>query len=93
MYKCCWNCANGFTCVASTKGTTERLNASKRFCHAFYPVSNYAENPFKQRYCKQFDVPTYGVRIGHEITKEEAEKLNLMSVDDLVKYWKEGADR
>ena len=89
MYKCCWNCGNGFTCVAHTKEAEDRFNASKRFCCASYPVSNHGENPFKQRYCKQFDVPTYGVRFGHEITKEEAEKLNLMSVDDLVKYWKE----
>ena len=49
---------------------------------------NHGEDPFKQRYCNQFDVPTYGVQFGHGITKAEAEKLNLMSVDDLVKYWK-----
>ena len=92
MYKCCWNCANGFTCAAHTKEVEERLNSSKRFCCALYPVSRYGQNPFKQRYCKQFEVPAYGVQFGHEITKEEAEELNLMSVDDLVKYWKEGAD-
>ena len=92
MYKCCWNCANGVTCVSSTKETTESFNASKRLCCASYPVSNHGENPFKQRYCKKFEVPTYGVRFGHEITKEESEKLNLMSVYDLIKYWKEGAE-
>lgn len=92
MYKCCWNCANGFVCVAPTLETTDRFNASKRFCYASYPVSQHAENPFKRRYCKQFEVHTHGVRFGHEITKGEAEKLNLMSVYDLVEYWKEGAD-
>ena len=43
MYKCCWNCANGFVCVAPTLEATDRFNASKRFCYASYPVSQHAE--------------------------------------------------
>lgn len=91
MYKCCWNCANGFICVASTKEETDRFNVSRRFCCASYPVSHRGKNPFKRRYCKQFNGSLCGVQYGHEITKEEAEKLNIMSVDELVRYWKEGA--
>lgn len=92
MYKCCWNCANASLCAAQTKEETDRFNASKRFCCALYPVSNHGENPFKQRYCRQFEGYIYGAKFGHEITKKEAEKLNMMSVDQLVMYWKEGAE-
>lgn len=84
MYKCCWNCANGMICWAPDKERMERLNASKRFCCAQNPISDHAENPFKQRYCKQFDPSLY---FDHEITKKEAEKLNNMTEDELVEYW------
>lgn len=88
-FKCCWNCANGFTAVCPTKEETRVFNTSKRFCCASYPVSSHGENPFKQRYCKQFEVPTYGVRFGHEITKEEADRLNSMTVAERLAYWKQ----
>lgn len=68
----------------------DRFNASKRFCIAQYPVSSHSENPFKQRYCRQFEFPKYGFIFGHEITKDEAQKLNSMSADELVKYWMDG---
>lgn len=92
MYKCCWNCANGLICASFNIDEEYRLNASKRFCGAPYPVSQHGENPFKKRYCKQFAEPTYRVRFGHEITEEEAEKLNHMNVNGLVRYWKGCAD-
>lgn len=85
-FKCCWNCANGFTAVGRTKEETRAFNTSKRFCCASYPVSQHGENPFKQRYCKQFKIPDR-IRFGHEITKEEANQLNTMSGAELLKYW------
>lgn len=88
MYKCCWNCENGFPVCAKTKEDEERINASKRICCAAYPVSNRLENPFQQRYCKQFE-QDYRVKKGHFIDKKEAEKLNQMTPDELVNYWKE----
>jgi hypothetical protein len=65
----------------------QKLRASKRFCCASYPVSNRLENPFKQRYCKQF-LPEYYFAFGHEITKKEAEKLNQMTPEELLEYWR-----
>ena len=88
MYKCCWNCWNGFTAYApAMEEKVRRFNASRRFCCASYTVSSHGENPFKQRYCKQFAVPIHGVTFGHEITKREAEKLQQMSVNELMEYW------
>jgi hypothetical protein len=55
-------------------------------CCAPYPVSNHLEDPFKQRYCKQFE-EEYHARKGHLITKTEAQKLMEMSPSQLVKYW------
>ena len=89
MYKCCWNCMHGITICAKTKEEYERINASKRCCDAPYPVSNRFEDPFKQRHCKQFE-PDFRVKKGHFIDKKEAEKLNAMTTDELVKYWAEG---
>ena len=89
MYKCCWNCGNGFDAIGVSKEDTERFCASKRFCMASYPVSNHGENPFKQRYCKQFVEPFRMIyRRGHFITKEEAEQLDKMTVHELVQYWR-----
>jgi hypothetical protein len=79
---------HGITVCAKTKEEYERINASKRCCDAPYPVSNRLENPFKQRYCKQFD-PDFRVKKGHFIDKKEAEKLNAMTPEELVKYWEE----
>ena len=88
MYRCCWNCGNGFPVCAKTEEESERINASKRVCCAANPVSNRLENPFQRRYCKQFE-PDFRVKKGHFIDKAEAEKLNAMTTDELVKYWKE----
>jgi hypothetical protein len=82
---------HGITVHAKTKEEHERINASKRFCDAYRPVSSYVENPFKQRYCKQFE-PDFRVKKGHFIDKKEAEKLNAMTPEELVKYWKENDD-
>ena len=89
MYKCCWNCDNGYTVACKTQEEEERINASKRMCCAIHPVSNHLQNPFQQRYCKQFE-PDYRVKKGHFIDKKEAEKLNQMTVDELVQYWRKG---
>lgn len=87
MFKCCWNCGNGFTCC-STRDAEIRFNSSKRLCCASVPVSNHGENPFKQRYCKQFEVPyRERARMGHFSTKDEAAQLNTMGEDELVQYW------
>lgn len=88
MYKCCWNCDNGYPVAHKDKDERERINASKRVCMACYPVSNRLENPFKQRYCKQFE-PDYRVKKGHFIDKKEAERLNAMTPEELVQYWGE----
>lgn len=86
VYKCCWNCDNGFTVCAGNE--TNRINASKRVCCASYPVSSRLENPFKQRYCKQFESAPYPAK-GHFIDKKEAEKLNAMTAEELMDYWAE----
>ena len=54
MYKCCWNCLESAPAACKDQAEMQKLRASKRFCCASYPVSNRLENPFKQRYCKQF---------------------------------------
>ena len=87
MYKCCWNCVNGFEVCAKTKEEQERINASKRVCCADYPVSSHFLNPFQQRYCRQFE-QNYRLNCRF-IDKKEAEKLNQMNTDELVQYWKE----
>lgn len=87
-FKCCWNCANGFTAACESREEMERFRATKRFCCASHPVSSHGENPYKQRYCKQFEVPMFGIRFGHEISKLEAQKLNTMTAAELVLYWK-----
>ncbi len=88
MHKCCWNCGNGFTAVSKTKKDTDMFNSKYRFCCASYPVSQNSVNPYKQRYCTQFCEPLRNVaRMGHFIDKEEADKLNEMSRDELLKYW------
>lgn len=88
MYKCCWNCQNGFTvCMLKNEGVDE-INASKRMCCAPYPVSNHLINPFQQRYCKQFEEEYYP-RKGHLITKAEAQKLMEMTPAELLKYWED----
>ena len=86
MYKCCWNCLESAQAACKDYEEMQKLRASKRFCCASYPVSNRLENPFKQRYCKQF-VPEYFFAFGHEISKKEAEKLNQMTPEELLKYW------
>ena len=86
MYKCCWNCDNGYTVCTKSEEEETRINASKRMCCAFRPVSQHLENPFKQRYCKQFE-PDCRAKKGHFIDKKEAEMLNQMTPDDLVEYW------
>jgi hypothetical protein len=86
VYKCCWNCQNGFTVCSNNAEQVELWNASKRMCCASYPVSNHLENPFKQRYCKQFE-EEYHARKGHLITKAEAQKLMEMTPEQLIKYW------
>ena len=87
-YKCCWNCANGFTAACRTKEEEVIFRATKRFCCASYPVSSHSENPFKQRYCRQSEKPMFGIRYGHEITKKEAERLNKMNAAELIEYWR-----
>ena len=91
MYKCCWNCLESAPAACNDREEMQKLRASKRFCCASYPVSNRLENPFKQRYCKQF-VPEYHFAFGHEITKKEAEKLNQMTTDELLEYWRKDND-
>ena len=86
MYKCCWNCENGYTVSTKSEEEEKRINASKRMCCAYYPVSNSLQNPFQQRYCKQF-VEDYRVKKGHFIGKKEADKLKAMTVDELMEYW------
>lgn len=88
MYKCCWNCENGFAISAKTREEMELINASKRICCADYPVSNRLENPFKRRYCKQF-MPDFCKQQGDFIDKVDAEKLNAMTPYELVEYWRE----
>lgn len=89
MYKCCWNCENGFTVCHKDKDEMKKVNSSKRVCCALHPVSNRLENPFKQRHCSQFE-PDCRPKSGHFIDKREANKLNTMTPDELVKYWEEG---
>ena len=91
MYKCCWNCLESAPAACNDIEEMQKLRASKRFCCASYPVSNRLENPFKQRYCKQF-VPEYYFAYGHEITKKEAEKLNQMTTHELLEYWRKDND-
>ena len=89
IYKCCWNCGNGFDAVGEDERDTEEFAASKRFCCASHPVSSHSENPFKRRRCKQFVEPFYGkARRGHIITQEEAARLETMSIAELVSYWR-----
>ena len=87
MYKCCWNCDNGYTVATKSEDEEERINASKRVCCADFPVSNHLENPFRQRYCLQFE-PDYRPKKGHFIDKKEAEKLAKMTPEELVEYWR-----
>ena len=87
MYKCCWNCSESAPAAHKDHAEMQKLRASKRFCCASYPVSNRLENPFKQRHCKQF-LPEYYFAFGHEITKKEAEKLNQMTPEELLDYWR-----
>ena len=87
MYKCCWNCREACPCACNDREEMLKLRASKRFCCASHPVSNRLENPFKQRYCKQF-VPQYWFYLGHEITKKEAEQLCKMTAAELLEYWR-----
>jgi hypothetical protein len=87
MYKCCWNCWDSAPVAHKDYEEMQKLRASKRACCACYPVSNRLENPFKQRYCKQF-VPSGYFTFGHEITKKEAEKLNQMTPEELLNYWR-----
>jgi len=86
MYKCCWNCANGFSIAASTSEEMKRSSVHERACCAPRPVSNRRENPFKQRYCTQFEPDVYYRRY-HIISRKEAEMLDKMTVDELMEYW------
>ena len=86
MYKCCWNCFESAPAAHKSRYEMRKLRASKRFCCATYPVSNRLEDPFKQRFCKQF-IPNTSFTFGHEITKKEAENLSKMNVDELLEYW------
>lgn len=88
IFKCCWNCDNGITAVCQSREETERFRATKRFCCAPYPVFSYTGDPYRQRYCKQFEIPMFGVQFGHEIDKLEASKLSTMNSNELVQYWK-----
>lgn len=90
MYKCCWNCGNSAPAACKTKEEQDRLRASKRFCCAYYPVSNRLENPFKQRYCKQFEPPFAFHPFYPEITKKEADKLQQMTAEELIAHWDDG---
>lgn len=87
MYKCCWNCINGYKACAKTNAEMELVNASKRFCCASYPVSNRLENPFKKRYCKQFEAD-FKYRTEPFIDKKEAEWLIGMTAEELLEYWR-----
>lgn len=87
MYKCCWNCFEACSITCNSSEATMKIRASKRFCGAYYPVSDRLKNPFKQRYCKKF-APQHWFYIGHEITKKEAELLNKMTADELVEHWR-----
>lgn len=86
MYKCCWNCNESAPGHGYTKRATALLSVSRRYCCAVRPVSDYAINPFQRRYCKQFvERKTYP--IGHEVTKEEADKLYSMTDSEKAAYW------
>lgn len=86
-YKCCWNCLYGFCIARTTIEEKRRSAASERVCCAPYPVSNRAENPYKRRYCTQFVSNVARPEI-FMIDKEVAEKLNGMSEEELVSYWR-----
>ncbi len=88
MYKCCWNCWYGLTGCTQSPVETERLRVSKRICDAPHPVSSHLQNPFQRRYCKQFSMDGFPA-VGHYINKQEAEKLNCMTVDELLEYWED----
>lgn len=88
VYKCCWNCANGFTAIDSTKEKTEYFARTQRFCFAPRPVSEHSINPYQKRSCKQFEDPCRDIaRYGHLIDRSEAEMLFNMSKEEQVEYW------
>lgn len=89
MYKCCWNCDNGFRVSMKNEEEEKRINASKRMCCAVYAVSNHLQNPFQKRYCRQFEPNYFAEMEGRLIDKKEAEKLNQMTPEELVQYWGE----
>lgn len=93
MYKCCWNCQNGITVCALTKEETEQFNRLYRLCCASYPVSSHRENPFKKRYCKQFEERAYFPISRQEITKEEADFLLNLTKKQIIDYWENANDQ
>lgn len=88
VFKCCWNCDNGLPACSSDKSREEQFNATWRFCCTSYPVSSHAENPDKRRWCKQFEPKRQGPWFWYELTAEEACRLNAMTTDEKVKYWR-----
>lgn len=88
MYKCCWNCGNGFTACCSTKEASHEFECTRRFCCASRPIASHSINPYQKRTCKQFEEPYNGrSRFGHIIEKDEAESLMSMGKDEQVAYW------
>lgn len=89
MYKCCWNCENGLCGCFPDEKKTDLYRKVYRLCFAGYPVSHHAENPFKQRYCKQFIERTWFPVSNVELSKEEALMLSKMKQEEIVEYWEE----
>lgn len=87
VFPCCWNCGNGFEAICETKDATEKFRASKRICCASRPVSQTAENPFKERHCSQFQPHTFGPRFKRNIDGEEAAVLQYLTPGELQDYW------
>lgn len=89
MYKCCWNCQYGKTCCFKTEYQEKLFNSTKRFCFAPQPKSSHAENPYKQRYCKQFEARFYFPVSGKPLTKAEADRMLEMDDKGKIEYWEE----
>lgn len=85
IYKCCWNCGNAVTAACKTEEEAFSFKATKRFCCASYPVSKYALNPYKKRWCGQFEEKQHP--IFRVIDRNEAEKLELIAPKEQIEYW------
>lgn len=89
MYKCCWNCSHAVRIDAIDKERRELLDATVRACCVPTPVSNRLEDPYKQRYCRQFSPAKDFPVSGREVTKREAIKFKDMYGFYIARYWRE----